>query len=112
MYDSSTPAPHDPSADVVGLVGLVGLSRLILYSVRFWQWRSDSYRNRPDETHQTHQTTLLWDHGASTLRCGQEPCQHWPANLGKFEKQAVPLGEIRMRRASAHKPSSVRSSYA
>ncbi len=112
MYDSSTPAPHDPCANVVGMVGLVGLFRLILYSVRFWQWRCDSYRNGPDKTHQTHQTHPSEEYGATELRCRQEPCQQWLANLGKFEKQAVPLGEIRMRRAPAHKPSSVRAAYA
>jgi len=109
MYDSSTPVPHDLSAQVVGLVGLVGLSRLILYSVRFWQWRSDSYRNRPNKTHQTHPSEA---HGATELRCGQKPCQTRPANLGKCKKQAVPLGEIRMREGAAHNPSSVRAAYA
>jgi len=50
-------------------------------------------------------------HAGRTAR-RQEPCQDGLANLGKFEKQAVPLGEIRMRRAPAHKPSSVRAAYA
>jgi hypothetical protein len=50
-------------------------------------------------------------HAGRTAR-RQEPCQGRPAILGKFEKQAVPLGEIRMRRAPAHDLASVRAAYA
>lgn len=62
-----------------------------------------------DETAVRH--TIGDGHAGKTAR-RQETCQDRPAIVGKFEKQAVPLGEIRMWEGAAHDIASVRAAYA